>query len=69
VPGRKTREVLALLALAAPRPLTVATLADRLWDEQRPSAVKTVQAHVSRARTALATPTRARVRTARPTAS
>jgi DNA-binding SARP family transcriptional activator/pimeloyl-ACP methyl ester carboxylesterase len=55
VPGRKTREVLALLALAAPRPLTAATLADRLWDEPPPSAIKTVQAHVSRARTALAT--------------
>ena len=55
VPGRKTREVLALLALAAPRPLTAATLAGRLWDEPPPSAIKTVQAHVSRARTALAT--------------
>ena len=52
--GRKTREVLALLALAAPRPITAAGLADRLWDDPPPSAIKTVQAHVSRARTALA---------------
>ena len=55
VVGRKTREVLALLALAAPRPITAAGLADRLWDDPPPSAIKTVQAHVSRARTALAT--------------
>jgi DNA-binding SARP family transcriptional activator len=55
VTGRKTREVLALLALAAPRPITAAGLADRLWDEPPPSAIKTVQAHVSRSRTALAT--------------
>ena len=54
VVGRKTREVLALLALAAPRPITAAGLADRLWDDPPPSAIKTVQAHVSRARTALA---------------
>lgn len=54
VPGRKTREVLTLLALAAPRPITAAGLAARLWDDPPPSAIKTVQAHVSRARTALA---------------
>jgi DNA-binding SARP family transcriptional activator/pimeloyl-ACP methyl ester carboxylesterase len=54
VSGRKTREVLALLALTAPRPMTAAALADRLWDDPPPSAIKTVQAHVSRARTALA---------------
>jgi DNA-binding SARP family transcriptional activator/pimeloyl-ACP methyl ester carboxylesterase len=54
VSGRKTREVLALLALTAPRPITAAALADRLWDDPPPSAIKTVQAHVSRARTALA---------------
>jgi DNA-binding SARP family transcriptional activator/pimeloyl-ACP methyl ester carboxylesterase len=54
VTGRKTRQVLALLALAAPRPLSVDALAARLWDEPPPSAVKTVQAHVSRARSALA---------------
>jgi DNA-binding SARP family transcriptional activator/pimeloyl-ACP methyl ester carboxylesterase len=54
VTGRKTREVLVLLALAAPRPMTAAALAERLWDEPPPSAIKTVQAHVSRVRTALA---------------
>jgi DNA-binding SARP family transcriptional activator/pimeloyl-ACP methyl ester carboxylesterase len=54
VTGRKTREVLALLALAAPRPLSVGALADGLWDEPPPSAVKTVQGHVSRARSHLA---------------
>jgi DNA-binding SARP family transcriptional activator len=53
VGDRKTREVLALLALAAPRPLSVSALATTLWDEPPRSAVKTVQAHVSRARTAL----------------
>lgn len=55
VPGRKGRELLTLLALAAPRPLTAAALAGLLWDEPPPSAVKTVQAHVSRVRSALAT--------------
>ena len=54
VTGRKTREVLTLLALAAPRPLSVAALADGLWDAPPPSAVKTVQGHVSRVRSALA---------------
>jgi DNA-binding SARP family transcriptional activator/pimeloyl-ACP methyl ester carboxylesterase len=54
VPGRKTREVLTMLALAAPRPLSVAALAARLWDDPPPSAVKTVQGHVSRVRSALA---------------
>jgi len=54
IPGRKAREVLTLLALAAPRPLSVWALADRLWDDPPPSAVKTVQGHVSRVRSALA---------------
>ncbi|MGH3615324.1 MAG: BTAD domain-containing putative transcriptional regulator [Pseudonocardia sp.] len=54
VRDRKTREVLTLLALVAPRPLSVRALADRLWDEPPPSAVKTVQGHVSRVRSALA---------------
>lgn len=54
VSGRKTREVLTLLALAAPRPLSVAALADSLWDGPPPSAVKTVQGHLSRVRSALA---------------
>ena len=53
ITGRKTREVLTLLALAAPRPLSVGALADRLWDEPPSSAVKTVQGHVSRVRSAL----------------
>ena len=44
VPGRKAREVLALLALAAPRPLSVGALAERLWDDPPPAAVKTVRA-------------------------
>ncbi len=53
LPTRKTREVLALLALAAPRPLSLQRLADALWDEPPPSAVKTVQAQVSRVRAAV----------------
>ncbi len=61
VVGRKTREVLTLLALAAPRPLSVSALAARLWDEPPPSAVKTVQGHVSRVRSALAASGRAGV--------
>ncbi|HEX2807551.1 MAG TPA: AfsR/SARP family transcriptional regulator, partial [Kineosporiaceae bacterium] len=52
--GRKTREVLAQLALGAPRPLSVSALVERLWDAPPPSAVKTVQGHVSRARSSLA---------------
>lgn len=54
VGDRKARQVLTLLALAAPRPLSVDALARLLWDDPPPSAVKTVQAHVSRLRTALA---------------
>lgn len=54
ITGRKAREVLALLALAAPRPLSVHAIADRLWDDPPAAAVKTVQAHVSRIRAALA---------------
>jgi DNA-binding SARP family transcriptional activator len=53
VGDRKTREVLTLLALAAPRPVSVPALSAVLWDEPPRSAVKTVQAHVSRARTAV----------------
>ena len=44
IEGRKTRQVLTLLALAAPRPLSVDSLARSLWDEPPPAAVKTVQA-------------------------
>ncbi len=54
IEGRKTRQVLTLLALAAPRPLSVTTLARALWDDPPPAAVKTVQAHLSRVRRALA---------------
>lgn len=46
--------MLTLLALAAPRPLSVDSIARSLWDEPPPAAVKTVQAHLSRIRTALA---------------
>ncbi|MGE3287431.1 MAG: alpha/beta fold hydrolase [Pseudonocardia sp.] len=51
---RKARETLTVLALAAPRPVSVRVLAELLWDEPPPSAVKTVQAHLSRLRGALA---------------
>ncbi|MGD9527147.1 alpha/beta fold hydrolase [Pseudonocardia sp.] len=52
---RKAREALTVLALAAPRPVSVRALVEMLWDEPPPSAVKTVQAHLSRVRGALAT--------------
>lgn len=39
--------------LAAPRPVSAAALADRLWDDPRPSARKTVQGHASPARSFL----------------
>ncbi|HYQ32174.1 MAG TPA: helix-turn-helix domain-containing protein, partial [Lapillicoccus sp.] len=54
IEGRKTRQVLTLLALAAPRPLSVDSLARSLWDEPPPAATKTVQGHLSRVRSALA---------------
>ena len=44
IEGRKTRQVLTLLALAAPRPRSVDSIARSLWDEPPPAAVKTVQA-------------------------
>ena len=50
IEGRKTRQVLTLLALAAPRPLSVDSLARSLWDEPPPAATKTVQGHLSRVR-------------------
>lgn len=55
VRDRKARQLLTLLALAAPRPVSVHALAGLLWDEPPPSAVKTVQAHLSRLRGSLAT--------------
>lgn len=53
VPGRKAREALTLLALAAPRPLSLQSLTSSLWDDPPPAASKTVQAHLSRIRSAL----------------
>jgi DNA-binding SARP family transcriptional activator len=54
IEGRKTRQVLTLLALAAPRPMSVDSIARSLWDDPPPAATKTVQSHLSRLRTALA---------------
>jgi len=50
---RKAREVLAMLALEHPRPLSLDALAARLWDEPPPAAAKTVQGLLSRLRRAL----------------
>ncbi|HKY15610.1 MAG TPA: BTAD domain-containing putative transcriptional regulator [Microthrixaceae bacterium] len=50
---RKAREVLAILALEHPRPLSLDALAARLWDEPPPAAAKTVQGLLSRLRRAL----------------
>lgn len=52
--GRKAREVLTLLVLASPRPMSVHDLAEAIWDEPPPAAVKTVQGHLSRLRGTLA---------------
>jgi DNA-binding SARP family transcriptional activator/pimeloyl-ACP methyl ester carboxylesterase len=54
VPGRKAREILTMLVLASPRPLSVATLAAQLWEDPPPAATKTIQGHLSRLRTVLA---------------
>jgi DNA-binding SARP family transcriptional activator/pimeloyl-ACP methyl ester carboxylesterase len=56
VPGleRKARELLTVLGLRAPDAIGVDELAELLWDQPPPSATKTVQAHVSRIRAALA---------------
>ncbi|MFJ5231805.1 AfsR/SARP family transcriptional regulator [Kitasatospora sp. NPDC088391] len=52
--SRKTRIVLACLALDLERPLSLTALADRLWDGEPPqSFVSTLQGHLSRLRTAL----------------
>jgi DNA-binding SARP family transcriptional activator/pimeloyl-ACP methyl ester carboxylesterase len=53
VATRKTRQVITLLALAAPGTMSAERIATALWDEPPPAAMKTVQAHVSRARSAL----------------
>jgi DNA-binding SARP family transcriptional activator/pimeloyl-ACP methyl ester carboxylesterase len=50
---RKARELLVVLALEHPRPVSVDTLVEALWDDPPPAAVKTVQAHLSRVRHAL----------------
>src|SRR5690242_6143253 len=55
VPGAKARQILVLLALHAPVQVQVDRIVDLLWDEPPPSAVKTVQAHVSRLRSSLRT--------------
>jgi DNA-binding SARP family transcriptional activator/pimeloyl-ACP methyl ester carboxylesterase len=57
VPGRKAREILTLLVLAAPRPLSVDALSALLWEDAPPASTKIVQGHLSRLRTALAAAT------------
>jgi DNA-binding SARP family transcriptional activator len=54
IEGRKARQLLTVLALAAPRPMSLDSLTRSLWDDPPPAAAKTVQAHLSRLRTALA---------------
>jgi predicted ATPase/DNA-binding SARP family transcriptional activator len=55
--GPSQRVILALLALHAGRPVTVATLVDALWPDRPPaSARNTLQSHVARLRSRLATP-------------
>ena len=53
VPARKTRQVITLLALEAPGSWSTDQLTGALWDDPPPSAVKTVQSLVSRARSVL----------------
>lgn len=52
---RKARELLTILALEHPRPLSLAALSTRLWDDPPPAAAKTVQGLLSRLRRDLAT--------------
>ena len=54
VTGAKARQLLTVLAFAAPEVLTLDRLIDALWTDPPPAAAKTVQAHLSRLRTALA---------------
>lgn len=54
VTGVKTRQILTVLALSSPAQVTLDRLIDLLWVDPPPSAAKTVQAHVSRLRSALA---------------
>ncbi|MFF5079176.1 BTAD domain-containing putative transcriptional regulator [Actinoplanes sp. NPDC000266] len=51
---RKARELLTILTVHAPSAVTLGELARLLWDDPPPSAVKTLRAHLSRIRTALA---------------
>jgi len=62
---RKSRELLTVLALRAPAAVGVDELAELLWDDPPPSATKTLQAHVSRLRSALAEATDGAVEVAR----
>lgn len=50
---RKAREVLSVLTVRAPAAATLEDLAELLWDDPPPSAVKTLRAHLSRVRAAL----------------
>lgn len=52
---RKARELLTMLALEYPRPLSLDALATRLWDDPPPASAKTVQGLLSRLRRVLAT--------------
>lgn len=54
VTGRKARQLLTLLTLAAPDRMSLDRLIDALWDDPPTAAAKTVQGHLSRLRTALA---------------
>jgi DNA-binding SARP family transcriptional activator len=54
ISGVKARQLLTVLALSPSERLTLDRLIDVLWAEPPPSAAKTVQAHISRLRAALA---------------
>ena len=54
VVGAKARQMLTLLATSAPDHVALDQAVEFLWDDPPPSAVKTVQAHVSRVRSVLA---------------
>lgn len=54
IPGAKARQLVTVLAFAAPEALTLDRLIDTLWPDPPPAAAKTVQAHISRVRAALA---------------
>ncbi|WP_164842521.1 alpha/beta fold hydrolase [Actinoplanes solisilvae] len=50
---RKAREILSILTVRSPAAVTLDDLAELLWDDPPPSAVKTLRAHLSRIRAAL----------------